>query len=106
MADRVQDRDGSIGSSSTEAEPYDESEKNQPNGDSSYVHLKTPEEMEIADEESAELLPAAAHVVQQTATETEKTSVRTAVIWMVVNTLATIGIVSLALEILALVMVY
>jgi solute carrier family 35 protein E3 len=95
MVDRTQGRDASVGSSSTKAESYNENEKNHPMGDSSYVHLKTPEEMEIADEESAELLPAAAHVAQETATEPEKTSVRTAVIWMVVNTLATIGIVCL-----------
>lgn len=95
MADRINDRDASIGSASTEAEPYDENEKDQPMGDSSYIHLKTPEEMEIVDEESAELLPAAAHVAQQTATDSEKASVRTAAIWMIVNTLATIGIVCL-----------
>lgn len=96
MADRINDRDASIGSASTEAEPYDENEKYQPTSDSSYVHLKTPDEMEIADEESAELLPAAKHIAQQTATDSEKASVRTAAIWMIINTLATIGIVCLS----------
>jgi solute carrier family 35, member E3 len=95
MADLTHERDASIGSASTEAEPYNENEKDQTMGDSSYVHLKTPEEMEIADEESAELLPAATHVAQQTATDSERDSVKAAVIWMIINTLATIGIACL-----------
>ena len=95
MADGINGRDASIGSASTEAEPYDENEKRPPVDESSFFHLKTPEEMEIADEESAELLPAAAQVAQQIPTESAKDSVRTAAIWMIVNTLATIGIVCL-----------
>jgi solute carrier family 35 protein E3 len=98
MADRAGDRSISVSSSTTEAEAYDENEKSHSPTDSSYVHMKTPEEMEIGDEERAELIPAAAHVVQEKATEPEKTTVRSAVIWMVVNTLATIGIVRLFLE--------
>lgn len=98
MADRPGDRSASVSSSITEAEPYDENEKNHSSTtDSSYVHMKTPEEMEI-DEERAELIPAAVHVVQEKATEPEKATVRSAVIWMVINTLATIGIVCLHRE--------
>jgi solute carrier family 35 protein E3 len=94
MADRPGDRSVSVSSSITDAETYDENEKNHsPTTDSSYVHMKTPEEMEIGDEERAELIPAALHVAQEKAMEPEKATVRSAVIWMVVNTLATIGIV-------------
>ena len=94
MADHPEDRSVSVGSSVTEAEAYDENEKNHsPTTDSSYVHMKTPEEMEIGDEERAELIPTAVHVAQEKATEPEKATVRSAVIWMVINTLATIGIV-------------
>jgi solute carrier family 35, member E3 len=83
----------------SEAEAYDENEKNHsPTTDNSYVHMKTPEEMEIGDEERAELIPAAVHVVQEMATEPEKATLRSAVIWMVINTLATIGIVCPHLE--------
>jgi solute carrier family 35 protein E3 len=87
MADLLGDRSASVTSSITEAEAYDENEK------SHYVHMKTPEEMEIGDEERAELIPAAVHVVQEKATEPEKATVRSALIWMTINTLATIGIV-------------
>lgn len=93
MADHPADRSVSVSSSITEAEAYDENEKNQSPTDSSYVHMKKPEEMDIGDEERAELIPAAVHVVQEKATEPEKATVRSAVIWMVINTLATIGIV-------------
>ena len=99
MAERPSDRSVSVSSSRIEAEAYDENEKNHsPTTDNSYVHMKTPEEMEIGDEERAELIPAAVHVVQEMATEPEKTTVRSAVIWMVINTLATIGIVCPHLE--------
>jgi solute carrier family 35, member E3 len=94
MAERPSDRSVSVSSSRIEAEAYDENEKNHsPTTDNSYVYMKTPEEMEIGDEERAELIPAAVHVVQEMATEPEKATVRSAVIWMVINTLATIGIV-------------
>ncbi len=81
----------------TEAEGYDDNEKNHsPTTESSFVKLNTPEEMEMgSDVERAELLPAAVNVAQEKATEPEKATVRSAVIWMVVNTLATIGIVCL-----------
>lgn len=99
MADRPVDRSVSVSSSIIEAEAYDEKEKNHsPTTDSSYVHMKTPEEMEIGDEEKAELIPAAMHVAQEKATEPEKATVRSAMIWMVINTLATIGIVCPHLE--------
>ncbi len=93
MADRPGDRPASANSPVTETEAYDDNEKSHSPTDSSYVHMKTPEEMEIGDEERAELIPAAVHVVQEKATEPEKVTVRSAVIWMVINTLATIGIV-------------
>lgn len=96
MADRPGDHSISVSSSITEGDGYDENEKNHsPTTESSYVHMKTPEEMEIGDEERAELIPAVAHVAQEKASEPEKATVRSAVIWMVVNTLATIGIVRL-----------
>jgi solute carrier family 35, member E3 len=99
MADRPSDRSVSVSSSITEAEAYDENEKNHSSTtDSSYVHMKMPEEMEIRDEERAELIPATMNVVQEKATEPEKATVRSAVIWMVINTLATIGIVCPHLE--------
>lgn len=94
MADLPGDRSASVSSSITEAEAYDENEKSHsPTADSSYVHMKTPEEMKIGDEERAGLIPAAVHVAQEKATEPEKATVRSALIWMAINTLATIGIV-------------
>ena len=88
----------SISSSITENEPYgDEKNGTKTSSDGSYVNLKAPEEMDIGDigddVERMELLPP---------TEQEKTqpapdnSMKSAVIWMVVNTLATIGIVRCA----------
>ncbi|PBP17425.1 solute carrier family 35 member E3 [Diplocarpon rosae] len=58
----------------------------------SFVKLKTPEELETGDDiERAELLPA---VDEKAASQPkQETSTRQAVTWMVVNTLATIGIV-------------
>jgi solute carrier family 35, member E3 len=98
MAERPGDHSVSVSPSITEAEAYDENEKSHSPTDSSYVHMKTPEEMEIGDEERAELIPSVVHVAQEKATEPEKATVRSAVIWMVVNTLATIGIVGLRLD--------
>jgi len=93
------DRSVSVSASIPESEAFDENEKNHsPTTDGSYVHMKTPEEGEIEDEERAELIPAAVHVAQEKATEPEKVTVRSAVIWMVINTLATIGIVGPNLE--------
>lgn len=95
MAERSTERPASIGSSHTEAEAFDDHEKSGTgsSSDGSYVKLKTPEEMEIGDDvERAELLPQDQEkpLPQPTAPDN---STRTAVIWMVVNTLATIGIV-------------
>jgi hypothetical protein len=95
MADRAGDRALSPSSSLTEADNFDD-EKGA-NGSSSYVKVKAPEEMEMGtDIERAELLQP---VDQQKSAEPEKSSVRTAVIWMVVNTLATIGIVCRSLTV-------
>jgi solute carrier family 35 protein E3 len=91
MADRSLDRAPSIASSVTEADTYDE-EKNTRMSDGSFVKLKSPEEMELGDDvERANLLPQDDE--KPTAPAKPDNSTRTAIIWMVVNTLATIGIV-------------
>lgn len=91
MAERSSDRAASVSSSVTEADNYDEK-----NGDSrsegSFVKLKSPEELDVDDDvERAELLP---QEPQPEKPNTTEGSVRSAAIWMVINTLATIGIVS------------
>jgi solute carrier family 35 protein E3 len=89
MNDRLGDRTVSVSSSVTEAEGYDESEK-KGSHDGSFVKVKSPEEMEMgSDIERAELLPP----VQAEKVADPASSNKAAVIWMVVNTLATIGIV-------------
>jgi solute carrier family 35 protein E3 len=93
MAEHHPERPSSISSSVTEAEAYD-SEKNAPrsSAEASFTNLKTPDELEIGDDvEREELLPAE-H--EKPAQPQPDNSMRSAVIWMVVNTLATIGIVS------------
>lgn len=96
MADRSGDSSVSANLSTAEIETYDENEKSHsPTTDGSYIHMKTPEEMEIGDEERAELIPAVVHTAQEKTAEPGKTSVTSAIIWMVVNTFATIGIVRL-----------
>jgi hypothetical protein len=94
MTERLGDRMASVASSMTEADVHEENEKASPTSsshDSSYAKLKAPEEMEISsDIERQELLPPAVPPKDQPG---DKTSVRAAIIWMVVNTLATIGIV-------------
>jgi solute carrier family 35 protein E3 len=56
----------------------------------SFVNLKTPEELEIGDGvERAELLPQS----ELEKPQAPETTLRSSIIWMVVNTLATIGIV-------------
>jgi solute carrier family 35, member E3 len=91
MADRSGDRTASVASSVTEAEENEKGSPTLSSHDSSYVKLKTPEEMEISnDVERQELLPPAVPPKDQPG---DKTSARAAIIWMVVNTLATIGIV-------------
>jgi solute carrier family 35 protein E3 len=94
MTEKVTDRPSSISSSVTEAENFDDNEKNGmiSSSEGSYVKLKSPEEMDIGDVESAELLP---QEDKSKPPSTPDNSTRTAVIWMVVNTLATIGIVGL-----------
>jgi solute carrier family 35, member E3 len=94
MAERSAERALSVSSSVTEAEAYDENEKNgtRSSTEGSFVKLKSPEDLEIGDEiEREELLPAEHEKPLQ---PTPDSSVRSAFVWMVVNTLATIGIVS------------
>ena len=96
MAERSTDRTPSTSSSVTEAEPYDENEKHGTSSetDESFTKLKSPEDLELGDEDDIEregLLPAAQEKPTQ---PTPEGSVRSAFVWMVVNTLATIGIVS------------
>jgi hypothetical protein len=97
MAERSADRAPSISSSVTEAEIFDDNEKasSLSSTEGEFTKLKSPEEMEIGDEdmERAGLLPAEEQEKPQTVSPDN--SMRTAAIWMVVNTLATIGIVSL-----------
>jgi hypothetical protein len=92
-SDRL-DRTPSVSSSVTEADAFDEDEKTggTASSDGGFVNLKSPDEMETGDDvERAELLPSG----QEKAPEAKpETSARTAAAWMVVNTLATIGIVS------------
>lgn len=58
----------------------------------SFGELKTPDELEIGDDiERAELLPQSPASEQPQ--DPENTSVKTSALWMIVNTLATIGIV-------------
>lgn len=88
MADRVLDRAPSVSSSTTDAESFDGQEKN---FDGSFASLKTPEEIDGGDAiERAERL---AGNDDEPAAQPKKASARQAGIWMVVNTLATIGIV-------------
>jgi len=90
MAEKSEDRPASISSSVTEAEGFDDNEKNS-SSEGSYVKLKAPDEMDIGDDvERAGLLPQEEQEKPQPAPDN---STRTAAIWMVVNTLATIGIV-------------
>lgn len=87
MAERLVERAPSISSSVTEAEAYDDHEKGSP----LLSELKTPDELEVGDDvERAELLPQENEKAQPPKPDT---SMRSAGIWMVVNTLATIGIV-------------
>ncbi|PMD28292.1 hypothetical protein NA56DRAFT_560099 [Hyaloscypha hepaticicola] len=95
MAERSTDRTTSTSSSVTEAEPYDENEKHgiSSETDESFTKLKSPEDLELGDEDDIEregLLPAEQEKPTQ---PTPEGSVRSAFVWMVVNTLATIGIV-------------
>jgi len=92
MAERS-DPTPSISSSVTETETFDDNEKHDALGspDGSYPKLKSPDELDIGDDiERAELLP---QNEQEKAQAAPDNSTRSAIIWMVVNTLATIGIV-------------
>jgi solute carrier family 35, member E3 len=97
MAERSIDRAPSTSSSVTEAEAYDENEKHGTLSETEggFVKLKSPEDLELGDgdndDERAEMLPSE-H--EKPAQPTSEASVRSSFIWMVVNTLATIGIVS------------
>lgn len=94
MTERSADRQPSISSSTTDAEVYDESEKNGGIGSTggSFVKLKSPDELEIGDDvERAELLP---EEQEKPPPKAPESTMRSSVIWMVVNTFATIGIVS------------
>ncbi|CAG8959375.1 hypothetical protein HYFRA_00001273 [Hymenoscyphus fraxineus] len=92
MADRTADRVPSSSSSVTagDVDHYDENEK-MVSSNGSFVKLKAEDVEEIGDDvERAELLP---EVHVEKAAPVKDNSTRTAIIWMVVNTLATIGIV-------------
>jgi solute carrier family 35, member E3 len=97
MAERSTNHAPSTSSSVTEAEAYDENEKHGmlSETEGGFVKLKSPEDLELGDgdddDERAEMLPAE-H--EKPAQPTPEASVRSSFIWMVVNTLATIGIVS------------
>jgi solute carrier family 35 protein E3 len=98
MDDRATERAPSISSSITEAEAYSENEKieSRNSTDQGFIKLISPESLDLADDvEKAELLPAEDEKPPQPKPES---SVRTAFSWMVVNTLATIGIVSSRIE--------
>ncbi|KAL3425470.1 triose-phosphate transporter [Phlyctema vagabunda] len=90
MAERASDRAPSVSSSVTEGDAYDE-KTGDLRSEGSFVKLKSPEELEVGDDiERAELLP---QPIQQEKPKSAEGSTQSAVIWMVVNTLATIGIV-------------
>ncbi|TAQ88308.1 hypothetical protein B7494_g3394 [Chlorociboria aeruginascens] len=95
MAERSTDRVVSTNSTIsdlTDADTYDEKEKTTGTSlENSYLNLKTPEELELNDNdaERGELL---GHTSQENP-PAPKASAKAAGIWIVVNTLATIGIV-------------
>lgn len=84
------DRAVSIGSSSAEADFNDDNDKMSSN-ESSFVKIRSAEDMEAGSEiERQELLP----MVEEKTAQAAASEYRQAIIWMIVNTLATIGIVS------------
>lgn len=94
MAERSTDRSVSGSSASTDPERFDDKTEN-PSFMGSHgqdYKLKTPEELEDMEEdiERADLLAPP----PEEKTKAPESSVKSAIIWMVVNTLATIGIVS------------
>lgn len=92
MAPERSDRAPSISSSVTEAEAFDDEKHGAGGSSDGFVNLKTPDEIEAGDDvERAELLPGG----QEKAPEPKAdNSTKVAAAWMIVNTLATIGIVS------------
>ncbi|KAH8821630.1 hypothetical protein F5884DRAFT_657887 [Xylogone sp. PMI_703] len=80
-------------SSSSDAEGYDDSEKNgiRSSNESNDGRLKTPEEMEIDDDGAQARLLSGEQ--QPEKPKAQEKSLTTSFVWMVVNTLATIGIV-------------
>jgi solute carrier family 35 protein E3 len=94
MAERSSERDPSIGRG--ENETFNEKRSSRDSSEGSYA-VKTPEEMEMGDEVERDRL-----LQEEDSQKTVSTpppsegTTRSAVIWMVVNTLATIGIVRAA----------
>ncbi|KAK1599048.1 triose-phosphate transporter [Colletotrichum navitas] len=89
MADYRPERTGSIASSSTDAATLHELTKLDPMEDS-LQNLKSRDDEEVAAEEDEKLLPITDTREKE---EPPKASLVSAIIWMAVNTLATIGIV-------------
>lgn len=82
-------RRASISSSTTAADSYDENDRMSPI-ESSFVKTRTLDDLEAGtDAERLEMIPK----VNEKTPETKASEYRKAVIWMIVNTLATIGIV-------------
>lgn len=98
MADRLGERSGdrvpSISSSVTEADAYNEKNQVRDSSEGESYALKTPEEMEIGEDIEREGLLRDGEEEKTTAAAPPASTTRSAIIWMVVNTLATIGIVS------------
>jgi solute carrier family 35 protein E3 len=93
MAERSTDRAPSVSSSHTEHDDHNEKNGSVAPSEDSFVKLTPPEELEMDDDveraEGTGLLPQVDQEKPQPAPDTTKSSF----IWMVVNTLATIGIV-------------
>jgi solute carrier family 35 protein E3 len=92
-AERSTDRAPSVSSSITEAEAFDDEKDGANSLSDGFIKLKSPDEIEAGnDVERAELLPAEHEKAPEPKPDN---STKVAAAWMVVNTLATIGIVSL-----------
>jgi hypothetical protein len=87
---------GRPSSVSSEAETYDEKHTpNRSSAESSFIKPRDEEDLEMGkDVEMQELLPAEEKAPEAAAPPAPGSSARSAIIWMGVNTLATIGIVS------------
>jgi solute carrier family 35 protein E3 len=89
MTDRSGDRSASISSSSTQAESYDDTLEKSLHHDVTYVKARRSDDFELGKEvETEDLLPVEHEKVQEA-----PSTVRSSILWMIVNTLATIGIV-------------